>query len=62
MTDADTIRQLGNTCALAADLGVSRSRVSNWKKRGIPWRERIKVARLAKERGLALPADFLVDL
>lgn len=33
--------------------------VYRWRKDGIPWRWRAHVVRLAKEKGVALPDDFL---
>lgn len=62
MTHAEIIVALGDTGAVAGALGRKESAVSNWKERGIPWKWKPAVARIAKERGVTLPADFLVPL
>lgn len=56
---AQYIIALGDTGTLAADLGVVPQAVSNWKKRGIPWRMRPVVQNLARRKRIKLPADFL---
>lgn len=33
--------------------------VSQWKRRGIPWRYRLMLAEEARERGIGLPRGFL---
>lgn len=59
---ADLIDKLGGAAQLAADLGISsQPRVSNWKRRGIPWRFRVRVAALAKQRDVPVPNDFLIE-
>lgn len=61
MADAptpDLIDQLGGPVALAGELSTSPNAVYNWKRRGIPWRKRHVIARLAAERGVKLPDDF----
>ena len=62
MTTAEIIVALGDTGEVAKALGIADNTVSNWKQRGIPWRWKPRVAILAKERKVMLPADFLVDL
>jgi len=54
------IDALGGTKALAEALGVSANVVGNWRlpDRGIPWKRRHAIARLAAERGVRLPDDF----
>lgn len=59
MTDAEIIVALGDTGAVAKELGLSDSRVSNWKTRGIPWRYRGTVSALAKRRRIAIPDNFM---
>lgn len=57
MNEHDTlIRELGGPSELRRRLGVS---THNWPERGIPWRWRPKVARMAEEHGIAVPDDFL---
>jgi hypothetical protein len=55
----DIINSLGGVNVVAAELGQSRTTVANWRKRGVPWRMRNTVAKLADQRGIDLPADFL---
>lgn len=59
MTDAELIKALGGTAALAAVLGLRLNHVSNWHKRGIPWRFRYEIAQMAAGRGVPLPPGFL---
>lgn len=70
MTHEDIIVKLGDTAAVQeavnAELAASGaepltlSSVSVWKARGIPWRFRPTIARLARSRNVLLPADFLL--
>lgn len=60
MTHAEIIVRLGDTAALARELGLPLSTVSVWKTRNIPWKHRITIARMARERNVLLPADFLL--
>lgn len=62
MTHAEIIDALGGTGAVATALGCKDNAVSNWRERGIPWRKKGEVARLAKEKRVMIPADFLVPL
>jgi hypothetical protein len=62
MTHAEIIVALGGTVAVAKAVGVSGQVVTNWKTRGISWRCRGAIAKLAASQGVALPGDFLVDL
>ena len=62
MTDAQIIEALGNTFAVAEALNRKPTAVTNWKARGIPWRWRPEIARMARDRNILLPADFLVAL
>lgn len=59
MTDAEIIEALGDTGAVAAELQLSSTRVSNWKTRGIAWPYRAAIAQLAQRRKIKLPNDFL---
>ena len=62
MTDAQIIEALGNTFAVAQRLGRKPTAVSNWKAKGIPWRWRGEVARMARDANIPIRADFLVSL
>lgn len=59
MSHAQFIEDLGDTGAVATELGIGDSVVSMWKQRGISWRWRPAVATLAERRGVTLPAGFL---
>lgn len=48
MTDAEIITTIG-TCELSRRMGVPPSRVSHWKKRGIPFAQRMRVLDVADE-------------
>lgn len=52
------IDDLGGNAALAKELKRTPNAISNWRTRGIPWKVRPVIARLAAERGVGLPADF----
>jgi hypothetical protein len=62
MTQSEIIDALGGTGAVADATGCKQSAVSMWRHNGIPWKRRPTLARLAKEKRVALPADFLVPL
>jgi hypothetical protein len=62
MSHAEIIVALGGTVAVAKAVGVSGQVVTNWKTRGISWRYRGAVAKLAATRGVVLPGDFLGDV
>ncbi len=62
MTHSEIIDALGGTKAIADSTGSKENAVSNWRERGIPWRKRGEIARLAKDAKVMLPADFLVPL
>lgn len=62
MTHSEIIDALGGTKALATSLDRDESTVSNWRERGIPWRLRPTIARLAKDKKVMLPPDFMVPL
>jgi hypothetical protein len=59
MTDKDIIIALGGSQFLSGILGVLPNAVSNWKTRGIPWRSRPIVKKIAKRKNVKLPSDFL---
>jgi hypothetical protein len=55
--DRDVLASIG-TDALVAH-GFSELVIRQWRRRGISWKERPKVQRLAERKGIALPSDFL---
>lgn len=56
---AELIEKLGGAPLVARVLELKQNAVSNWCLRGIPWRKRSAVARLAITKGVAVKADFL---
>ncbi len=63
---ADLIDQLGGGTVVAAAIfgeiearGRRREAVYKWKRNGIPWRFRGAIERIARQRGVALPDQFL---
>ena len=59
----DIIRKFGGPSAMASLLGCSASAVRNWSDpdRGIPARYHLRLLRLARERGIALSEDELLN-
>lgn len=56
------IDELGGSRCVADELGIDKiSRVSNWRKCGIPWRFRPRLKSLAEQKGVTPPAGFLDD-
>lgn len=55
------IDKLGGVKAVADDLGLPVNVVANWKHetRSIPWKRRPALAKIAEEKGVDLPPDFL---
>ena len=60
MTDAELIASLGRR-QIAEMLGVKPDAVRKWTdpSRGIPWKFRAALQRMAKNKGKRLPANFL---
>jgi hypothetical protein len=52
------IDDLGGNTALAKALNLTPNAVSNWRTRGIPWKLRPVIARMANEKAVPLPANF----
>jgi hypothetical protein len=61
MTDSEIIDRLGGTAAVARYFKKSYPAISIWRQRGITWQFRPRVAELARDRGINLPADFLTE-
>ncbi len=59
MTDEQVVTALGGPPGLAPILGVSLDAARKFAKRGIPWKYRAKIRRLAQSRKIKLPPDFL---
>ena len=53
------IDRLGGCVKVAHQLGASPSSVSNWKRRGVPWKYRGAMTRLATAAGWTVPQGFL---
>lgn len=56
---AALIDALGGATALAREIGQPANVTGNWRKRGVSWRWRPAVAKIAEEKGVALPDGFL---
>ncbi|NQX93444.1 MAG: helix-turn-helix domain-containing protein [Erythrobacter sp.] len=52
------IDELGGNTVLAKELNCTPNAVSNWRTRGIPWKLRPVIARMAAEKALKLPDGF----
>ena len=60
MTHAELIDALGGVTVVAKTLGITAINVvGNWRQRGVPWRWRPVVAKLAARKHIALPDEFL---
>lgn len=57
LTDREVLEKIGDETLIAS--AVPAHCVKSWKYRGIPWKERGKVARLAAEKRIKLPPKFL---
>jgi hypothetical protein len=57
--DEQLITDLGGPTAVARELDQRPNTVGNWKLRGIPWKFRHRIAALAEQKGLTVPAAFL---
>lgn len=55
----ELIEELGGTRAVSERLGLKLNRVSNWKRRGVPWPYRPTLAEWARRKGKKVPAGFL---
>ena len=62
MSKPDFITQLGGAKYVGDRVGAEETAVCNWRTRSVPWRHRVAVAALAKEKGVELPNDFLPSL
>lgn len=58
----ELLNDLGGNTAVAKALNMQPNAVANWRKRGIPWRQRPAVARLAAQMAVQLPADYWGDV
>lgn len=56
--DRDVLAKIGTEALL--DFGYSDFCIRQWRRRGVPWKERPKVQELANANGVDVPADFLV--
>lgn len=50
MTADQIVTRLGGNAEAARRLGVERNTIVTWKKRGIPYRRRLEIARILKVR------------
>ncbi len=59
MTDQEVVAALGGPPVIAPALSISLDAARKFSKRGIPWRYRPAVQKLAKAKRIKLPPDFL---
>lgn len=55
--DKELVNEIGID-ALAAALGRTEMAVKKWAQRGIPWKDRRKVAKVAAAKRIKLPPNF----
>jgi len=55
--DREVLAKIGTQALIASD--CSDLCIRQWRRRGIPWKERRRVQKIAVERGVDLPPDFL---
>lgn len=60
LSDRDVLDKLGDE-TLSEELGVTEHQSKKWRQRGIPWKDRAKVARLATARRIKLPPNFVEE-
>lgn len=60
LSDRDILDKLGDE-TLNDELGVTEHQAKKWRQRGIPWKDRAKIARLAQSRRIKLPANFIEE-
>jgi hypothetical protein len=56
LTDREVLEKIGDETLIAS--AVPAHCVKAWKYRGIPWKDRAKVARIAASKRIKVPADF----
>jgi len=59
MKDAEVIRLIGGARELSRALSISIDAARKFQQRGIPWKYRPAVQKMAKAKRLKLPDDFL---
>ncbi len=59
LSDREVIEKIGDDALLAH--GVKAHCVKQWKYRGIPWKARGKIARIAAGKRIKLPANFIEE-
>lgn len=57
--ETNIIERLGGYKKVAELIGQNETTVANWRARGVPWKWRPRIAALAKQKRVAIPADFL---
>jgi hypothetical protein len=60
-TDRDLLKALGGIIVVAEELDREPRAVKGWWYRGIPWKERAKLAELAKKKRVPTPANFFAE-
>lgn len=59
LTDSAVIERLGGIAVVARALGKTDHAVKKWTQRGIPWKYRPQVKKLAAEQRKTVPANFI---
>lgn len=59
MTHSQLIDALGGTASVAGAMQLSMPTVSNWRKRGVSWPHRMRIANMARKMRVGLPDGFL---
>lgn len=59
MTDEQVVEALGGPPKIATALSIGLDAARKFGKRGIPWKYRSAIKRLAQSKKIKLPADFL---
>lgn len=57
LSDRDVLEAIGDAALLAAD--ITPHQAKQWKYRGVPWRYRSKVAKLAASKRIKVPPHFI---
>lgn len=60
LSDREVLDKIGDE-TLSDALGLTEHQCKKWRQRGIPWKDRAKVARLASNKRIRLPANFVEE-
>lgn len=57
LSDREVLDKIGDDTL--ADLGFTEHQLKKWRQRGVPWKDRAKIARAAAGKRIKLPANFI---